>query len=80
MSTPIKHDDGWRRLYTPPRLRDPAGEPFGLGALSARDSYLLRRSMERYERRPDKFDARPLLAQSEIGTIESFRFIPTSLI
>lgn len=75
MSTLIKHQDGWRRLYSPPHMRDPAGEPFGLGAVSARDDYRLKRSMERYERRPDKFDDRPLLAQGEIGRIESFRFI-----
>lgn len=62
----------WRRLYKCPRILDPAGPPLGLGKLSARDSWRLQRSMERYRLRPDAVSDKiveDLIMKGEIGYV-----------
>lgn len=75
MTHPIRHDGGFIRMYKRPRLREPLEWPRGLSQLSARDAYLLKRSMERYERRPDKQEFGTNIRHGEVGRIESVRII-----
>lgn len=72
-------ETGWKKFWTKPHLRDPGTDPFGLGRISARDAYMLKRSRERYEQRPDKVDLNAALKCGEVGTYKSFRFISSAI-
>jgi hypothetical protein len=61
----------WKRFYCPPRSRHNYGL---LDRLSARDSYYLARSKERFARRQDAYLPAEL-PSGELGFVTGFRFI-----